>query len=108
MVRHISIFTFKNVTEKESNIQQVRTFLEKLPTICPLVKKQIIATPAAPTPALPEDAPTMFGDLVHICDFASVADADAYPMTEGHIQLTQLATPLLQKVTVIDYTLQGE
>lgn len=105
MVRHISVFVFRDVPEKGQNIQQVRDFLETLPAICPLVKNQVIAEPAASTPILPEDAPTMFGDLVQICDFDSVADAGAYPATEGHIQLAHLATPLLQKVTVIDYAL---
>ena len=103
MVRHISVFIFKNVPEKEENIRRVRAFLDTLPDICPLVKNQTIAGPAAPTPTLPKEAPTVFGDLVQVCDFDSVADAGAYPMSDAHDKLAQLASPLLQKVIVIDY-----
>lgn len=103
MIRHISVFTFKNVPEKAANIQQVRAILDTFPDICPLVKNQIIAAPAAPTPPLPEDAPIMFGDLVQICDFETPADAAAYPASEAHTQLAAFSTPMMRKVTTIDY-----
>ena len=105
MVRHISIFKFKNLPEKEENILRVRAYLEAMPSRCPLIKKQIIAVPAVPTPTVPEDAPLMFGDLVQICDFENTADAGTYPTTTAHIQLTELSNSMVQKVTAIDYEL---
>ena len=105
MIRHISIFTFKNAPEKAENIRRVRAFLEQFPGICPLVRNHSVAVPAAPTPAVPEDAPLLFGDLVQVCDFETAADAAAYPVSEAHIKLSEFSTPYLQKVTAIDYEL---
>ena len=84
--------------EKEENIVRVRAYLEDMPSRCPLIKNQVIAVPAVPTPAVPDDAPMMFGDLVQICDFENAADAGY-----AHIQLTELSASMMQKVTAIDY-----
>lgn len=105
MIRHISIFKFKDMPEKEENIARVRAYLEGMPSRCPLIKNQIIAVPAVPTPTVPEDAPMMFGDLVQICDFENAADAGAYPASAAHIQLTELSASMMQKVSAIDYEL---
>lgn len=105
MIRHISIFKFRNIPEKDENIARVRAYLEAMPSHCPLIKNQIIAVPAVPTPTVPEDAPMMFGDLVQICDFENAADAGAYPASAAHIQLTEFSTSMMQKVTAIDYEL---
>ena len=105
MIRHISIFKFKNMPDKEENIVRVQAYLEAMPSHCPLIKNQVIAVPAVPTPAVPDDAPMMFGDLVQICDFENAADAGAYPASAAHIQLTELSSSMMQKVTAIDYEL---
>ena len=105
MIRHISIFKFKNMPDKEENIVRVQAYLEAMPSHCPLIKNQVIAVPVVPTPEVPEDAPMMFGDLVQICDFESTADANAYPATAAHIQLTEFSASMMQKVTAIDYEL---
>ena len=105
MIRHISIFKFRNIPEKDENIVRVRAYLEAMPSHCPLIKNQIIAVPAMSTPTVPENAPMMFGDLVQICDFENAADASAYPASAAHIQLTEFSTLMMQKVTAIDYEL---
>ncbi len=44
----------------------------------------------------------MFGDLMQICDFETPDDAQSYPRSEAHAALEKIATPLLQKITVMD------
>lgn len=105
MIRHISIFKFKDMTEKDENIARVRAYLETMPSHCSLIKNQVVAVPAVSAPAIPEDAPMMFGDLVQICDFENAADAGAYPASAAHIQLTEFSSSMVQKVTAIDYEL---
>ena len=105
MIRHISIFKFRNIPERDDNIAQIRAYLEAMPSHCPIIKNQVIAVPAVSTPEVPEDAPMMFGDLVQICDFENAADAGAYPASAAHIQLTKLSASMMQKVTAIDYEL---
>ena len=105
MIRHITVFSFENIPGKEENVRHVRAFLEELPARFPLIKNQTVALPAAPVPALPEDAPVLFGDLVQVCDFENASDASAYPASEAHAQLMELSTPMLRKVTVIDFEL---
>lgn len=105
MIRHISIFKFKNLPERDANIVRVRAYLETMPSHCPLIKNQVIAVPAVSTPEVPDDAPMMFGDLVQICDFENAVDAGAYPASTAHIQLTEFSASMIQKVTAIDYEL---
>ena len=52
---------------------------------------------------MPEDAPVMFGDLIQVADFDAVEDAVKYPESEAHVKLAEFSTPMLKKVTVIDY-----
>ena len=55
------------------------------------------------TPALPDDAPVMFGDLVQIADYDTPEDAAAYPPSKTHMDLVEFSTPMLKKVTAIDF-----
>ena len=103
MIRHISIFTFRDVPEKQENIQAVRAFLEKiLGEYAPMVRQWIL-DPAAPTPTLPDDAPVMFGDLIQIADFDTPEDAAGYPVSDAHLRLSEFSTPMLKKVTAFDF-----
>ena len=63
MIRHISIFTFRDAPDKQKNIETVKAYLETVPDLYPVMKAQFIGVPVAPTPDLPDDAPVMFGDL---------------------------------------------
>ncbi len=103
MIRHISVFTFKDCPEKAQNIETVKEFLDKVPGLYPAVRSQYVRQPAADTPDLPEDAPVMFGDLIQVADFDTVEDAVNYPASQAHVQLAEFSTPMLKKVTVIDY-----
>ena len=62
MIRHISVFTFKDTPDKQQNMETVKAYLEKVPTLYPAIKAQTIGAQAADTPSLPDDAPVMFGD----------------------------------------------
>ena len=106
MVRHISVFTFKDTPDKQKNIETVKDFLEKVPSLYPAVKRQVIGCQVAETPCLPDDAPVMFGDLIQLADFDTLEDAAGYPASEAHTKLAEFSTPMLKKVTAIDYVLE--
>lgn len=106
MVRHISVFTFKDTPDKQKNIEAVRAYLETVPSLYPAVRRQVIGSPAADTPCLPDDAPVMFGDLIQVADFDTLEDAGGYPASEAHAKLAEFSTPMLKKVTAIDYVVE--
>lgn len=108
MIRHISVFSFKNTPEKQKNLEEVKAFLEQIPDLYSPAKNQKLYLPAAPTPELPEDAPVLFGDLIQVVDFETLADAEGYPTSEAHAKLADFSTPMMKKVTVIDYLVEGE
>ena len=103
MVRHISVFTFKDGPDKQQNIEAVRTYLEGVPAMYPAIKAQYIGVPAAETPELPEDAPVMFGDLIQVADYEDPEAAARYAETQAHIKLAEFSTCMLKKVTVMDF-----
>lgn len=107
MIRHISIFTFKNSTpdgkSKADNISSVRRFLQTVPAMNPSIIQHSVCIPALDSPDLPDEAPVMFGDLIQIADFTSIEDAQNYPASEAHIKLTEFSSPMLRKVTAIDF-----
>ena len=108
MIRHISVFSFsdtpKNGKTKAENIETVRAYLEKVPTLYPVMKAQQIgvAIPGDP-PELPPDACPIFGDLVQIADYDTLEDANGYPPSKAHMDLVALSDPMLDKVTAIDF-----
>ena len=103
MIRHISVFTFQDTPDKQKNIEAVKSYLETVPALYPAIKAQIIGIPAAPAPSLPDDAPVMFGDLIQVADFDTPEDAAGYPASEAHTTLAEFSSPMLKKVTAIDY-----
>lgn len=109
MVRHISVFTFldepANGKTKAENMETVRAYLETVPELYPAMRCQIIGTTLGGTPALPDDAPVMFGDLIQIADYDNAEDANGYPPSKAHMDLVEFSTPMLKKVTAIDFEL---
>ncbi len=109
MVRHISVFTFldepANGKTKAENMETVRAYLETVPQLYPAMRRQVIGTTLGGTPSLPDDAPVMFGDLVQIADYDNAEDANAYPPSKAHMDLVEFSTPMLKKVTAIDFEL---
>ena len=107
MIRHISVFTFleqpANGKTKEENMKTVRAYLEKVPQLYPAIKSQYIGTTLGGTPVLPDDAPVMFGDLVQVIDYETVEDANGYPPSKAHMDLVEFSSPMMKKVTTIDY-----
>ena len=107
MVRHISVFTFldhpTNGKTKEENIQAVKAYLEKVPGLFPAMKNQVIGETLGGTPPLPDDAPVMFGDLVQMADYDTEEAAASYPPSKVHMDLVEFSTPMLKKVTAIDF-----
>ena len=107
MIRHISVFTFldapANGKSKEENIALVRAYLERVPQLYPKIRAQQIGVTLGGTPVLPDDAPVMFGDLVQIADYDNADDANGYPPSRAHMDLVEFSTPMLKKVTAIDF-----
>lgn len=107
MIRHISIFTFleqsANGRTKAENMAEVRAYLEKIPQLYPAMKRQQIGVTVGGTPVLSDDAPVMFGDLVQFADYDTLEDANGYPPSKAHTDLVEFATPMLKKVTSIDF-----
>ena len=112
MIRHISVFTFldepANGKTKAENIAAVRAYLERTPELYPAMKRQQVGVTVGGTPALPDDAPVMFGDLVQIADYDTLEDANGYPASEAHTKLAEFSTPMLKKVTAIDYVVEEQ
>ena len=108
MIRHISVFSFsdtpKNGKTKAENIEIIRAYLEKVPSLYPVMKAQQIGV-AIPgeAPDLPEGACPIFGDLVQIADYDTLEDANGYPPSRAHMDLVELSDPMLEKVTAIDF-----
>lgn len=103
MIRHISIFTFRDTPDKQKHIEAVRAYLETIPSLYSAIKHQVVRCPAADVPSLPDNAPVMFGDLIQVADFDTLEAANGYPVSEAHIKLSEFSTPMLKKVTTIDY-----
>ena len=107
MIRHISVFTFlenpANGKTKAENMETVRSYLETVPTRYPAAVSQVIGITLGGTPVLPDDAPVMFGDIVQLIDFETAEDAAGYPPSKAHMDLVEFSTPMLKKVTAIDY-----
>ena len=107
MIRHISVFTFldepANGKTKAENMEIVRAYLEKVPQLYPAIKAQQVGVTVGGTPVLPDDAPVMFGDLVQVIDYATAEDANGYPPSKAHMDLVEFSSPMLKKVTAIDY-----
>ena len=109
MIRHISVFSFRDGLDKQKNIDAVKAYLlEKVPALYPAIKAQQVGVQVADTPSLPDDAPVLFGDLIQVADFATLEDANGYPASEAHTSLVEFSTPMLKKVTAIDFVVEGE
>ncbi len=108
MIHHISVFSFQDGPDKQKNIEAVKAYLERVPSQYPALKNQRIGSKAGETPDLPLDAPVLFGDLVQVADFDTAEEANGYPASEVHAKLAEFSTPLLKKVTVIDYVLEED
>ncbi len=106
MIRHVSIFSLRDVPEKRENLAELQALLEQVPGLYPPARRQRLYRPAAPAPALPEDAPILFGDLIQIVDFETSADAEGYPDSEAHRMLAERSGPALKKVTAMDYEVE--
>ena len=111
MVRHISVFTFleksSNGKTKAENVETVRACLETVPGLYPVIRRQTMGVTLGGPPALPEDALVMFGDLIQIIDFDSEEDAAGYLRSDAHLRLTEAASPMLKKVTAIDFNTES-
>ena len=92
-----------NGKTKAENIAAVRAYLERTPELYPAMKRQQVGVTVGGTPALPDDAPVMFGDLVQIADYDTLEDANGYPPSKAHMDLVEFSTPMLKKVTAIDF-----
>ena len=105
MIRHISVFTFLDTPDKQKNIDAVRAYLDKVPGLYPPIKSQFVGVGLGGDPALPDDAPVLFGDLVQILDYDTAGDAAGYAPSRAHMDLVEFSTPMLKKVTAIDFEL---
>ena len=108
MIRHISVFTFKenpaNGRTKAENIETIRAYLEKVPQMYPAMKaSQVGVAIPGEVPDLPEGACPLFGDLVQIADYDTLEDANGYPPSKAHMDLVAMSDPMLEKVTAIDF-----
>lgn len=106
MIRHISVFSFLDTPDKQKNIETVRAYLDTVPAQYPAMKAQVIASQVAETPCLPDDAPVLFGDLIQVADFDTPEGAAGYPASQAHAKLAEFSTPMLKKVTAIDYVVE--
>lgn len=107
MIRHISVFSFLDApadsSTKDANLEALRSYLDSLPARCPLIHCQAVHVGLGRAPALPEDAPLLFGEVIQIADFATPEDAAAYPASQAHRELTEFSAQMLRKVTAIDF-----
>ena len=105
MIRHISVFLFRDCPAKEQTIRAVEEFLAKVPEQYPPMRSQQVARSAAITPNPPDDAPVAFGDLIQVAEFDTLADSDGYPLSAVHAELSAFSSAMMKKVIVMDYEL---
>ena len=108
MIRHISIFKFKETGDngkgKAENIETVRAYLEKLPALYPAMAAcQVGVAVQGDAPPLPDGAGPVFGDLVQISDYDTPEAAAGFPPSKAHMDLVTLSDPMLESVTAIDF-----
>ena len=103
MIRHISVYTFLDTPDKQKNMETVREYLEKVPQLYPAIKSQYVRVGLGTAPVLPDDAPVLFGDMVQVIDYETLEDANGYPPSKAHMDLVEFSSPMLKKVTTIDY-----
>lgn len=131
--RHISIFKLKAPVAAE-NLARFASYLEEAAASCELVVASEVGVASSVTdradgrgaegragdagaprgagaertegaaPMSPEGAPE-FGNIVQIVDFATRADADAYPTHRAHQELFAKTEPFVDRVFAIDYPL---
>jgi len=97
MIRHISIFTLKDIKQKNSFIQLLKEIGEK----CPLIIDSQVGEHLGNKPPVGTAGPH-FGDVIQLIDFKDEKDAQAYPTSKEHMYLVENG-PEMAAVTAIDY-----
>lgn len=104
MIRHISIFFFKEEKKEEhkrlfmARLAAMETELDNLADY--QAGNDCMRRPAKGMPGLPE-----FGDAVQIIDFLNEEDAFSYPRHPAHVNLMRDMSDYLEKVVAIDVRL---
>lgn len=101
MIRHISIFFFKEgVTEEEK--KNIEKTLVELGGKLTGVADYHVGVHCLPRPMHNADASPLFGELVQMIDFEDREVAERYPQNEAHMKMLAETCLYVEKVVVID------
>lgn len=94
MIKHIVSFKLKD-TDKEGNLQQLKSELDRLPEVIPGVV-------AFETGKNVSDRSSAY-DLVLVSEFASTNDLDVYRNHPEHLKVLDLIHQVVADTVVVDY-----
>lgn len=101
MIRHISIFIFKQ-EEKEEHKRLFVARLKAMETELVNVVDYHVAEDCMPRPPKGIQGVPEFGDVVQMIDFVDVQDVYEYPNHPAHVNLMQDMGDYLEKVVAMD------
>lgn len=106
MVRHISIFYFKeNVTTDQMNY--VLSLLNQLQFNLDLVNDYRVGQNCMTLPQTSAKNAPLFGNIAQVIDFITMEAAKDYPSHPAHLQLMADISSYIEKVAVIDYIIES-
>lgn len=95
MFRHVSVFTLKDITQKEAFVKLLKEVGDQ--------SENIIGNEVGVNIGKgPKGAGPAFGDVIQIIDFATKEELEAYPASPAHQKILKEG-PVMDKVTAIDY-----
>ena len=94
MVKHVSVFTLKDILE----IDHFITLLEEVGNDCSLIVNSEVGCNISKQPAIGPH----FGDIIQIIEFKNEDDLNNYPKSKEHQKLLTDG-PEMETVTAIDY-----
>lgn len=95
MFRHVSVFTLKDISQKEAFVK----LLKEVGDQCENIIRNEVGVNIGQAP---EGLGPTFGDVIQIIDFATKEELEAYPASPAHQKILKDG-PVMEKVTAIDY-----
>lgn len=104
MIRHVSVFFFKEGVTEEEKKDVERTLVELEKRLTGIVDYHV-GVHCLPQPVHKADDTPMFGELVQIIDFENRDVAERYPQNEAHMKMLAATCSYIEKVVAIDFEL---
>lgn len=96
MVVHISLFYLKDSADADKIVAALNEVPAKNPAI---LTSQVGPNVAVPAPVGGPD----FADVAQVITFATPEDAEAYPMSQAHLDLLERSAGLVERVSCAEF-----